>query len=289
MINILEKLAAGLQHYLPQHFLSGLVYRFMRIETGWFKDFQIRLISTLVGVNWAEAAARNPEDYRHFNAFFTRELREGARPAEAEEEALVSPCDGRISELGSIDGDSIFQAKGHQYSLQTLLANDPDCEQWSNGFFYTIYLSPRDYHRVHMPLEGTLKRMTHVPGRLFSVAPYTVRQIPSLFARNERVISVFDTAVGPVAQVLVGAMLVSSMETTWAGEITPSKSTTVRVNEYTGNEVRLARGDEMGRFNMGSTVILILPAGVMEKTENLSAGDALKLGQRLASLKGQAI
>jgi phosphatidylserine decarboxylase len=279
-----EQLAAGIQHVLPQHLLSALVYRLMRIRVRWIKNFQIRIISSIAGVDWSEARHRDPADYPHFNAFFTRELRDGVRPQDEEEEALVSPCDGHISELGNIMGTQLFQAKGHSYSLRALLANDVLCADWENGYFFTIYLSPRDYHRVHMPLAGTLRHMTYVPGRLFSVAPYTVRQIPGLFARNERVISVFDTDIGPVAQVLVGAMLVSSMETVWAGEVTPNKSSSVFTGDYVDQDVHLARGDEMGRFNMGSTVILVLPRGSLRDHADLSAGNPLRQGQRLALL-----
>ena len=177
-----------------------------------------------------------------------------------------------------------MQAKGQKFTLHALLADDPQCRVWLNGYFYTIYLAPGDYHRVHMPITGALQRMTHVPGRLFSVAPYTVRHVPNLFARNERVISVFDTAIGPVAQVLVGAMLVSSMETVWAGEVTPPSFRTIRTTHYHDQPVSLARGAEMGRFNMGSTVILVLPPGTISFRQDLGPGDKVTLGQRLATL-----
>ena len=284
MTDWLERIAAAIQNVLPQAALTAIVYRLMRITTPWFKDFQIRLISTIVGVDWSEAKSRDPGDYRHFNAFFTRQLKENARPPNPDNAALISPCDGRISELGQIDGEQIFQAKGHHYSLQALLADDPDREQWLNGSFYTIYLSPRDYHRVHMPIDGTLKRMSYVPGRLFSVAPYTVRQIPGLFARNERLVSVFDTQIGPIAQVLVGAMLVASMETVWAGEITPNPSKLIQITNYQDQDIKIARGREMGRFNMGSTVILVLPKGSVDIEQALSPGGKVKMGQRLAKL-----
>ncbi len=284
MKELLERLAASVQSLLPQHLFSSLVYRLMRVETRWFKNLQIRIISALVGVDWSEAESPDPKSFRHFNAFFTRSLKKDARPIDNDERALVSPCDGRISERGNIDGEQLFQAKGRSFTLAELLADDPQCSQWLNGYFYTIYLSPRDYHRVHMPLAGTLQRMIHVPGRLFSVAPYTVRHVPRLFARNERVISVFDTAIGPVAQVLVGAMLVSSMETVWAGEITPSTSRTIQTSHYGDRPLCLARGAEMGRFNMGSTVILVLPPGAISARQAPGPGDQVLLGQRLATL-----
>jgi phosphatidylserine decarboxylase len=281
---LLERLAAGLQHLLPQKTLSAIVYRLMRCEARWLKNLLIRFIGGLAGVNWSEAESPDPGDYVSFNAFFTRALRAGARPVDPDPHALLCPCDGRISETGRLDGSRLLQAKGNSYSLESLLAGDSACTALHDGWFATIYLSPRDYHRVHMPLAGTLQRMIHVPGRLFSVAPYTVRHIPGLFARNERVISVFDAPNGPFAQVLVGAIMVSSMETVWAGEVTPSGRSTPGITDYGPREVVLARGAEMGRFNMGSTVILVLPPGAVKEESGLRPGDPVRVGQRLATL-----
>jgi phosphatidylserine decarboxylase len=177
-----------------------------------------------------------------------------------------------------------LQAKGKDYSVQDLLAGDPVCSQLADGYFSTIYLSPKDYHRIHMPLTGRLQRMIHVPGRLFSVAPYTARHVPRLFARNERVIAVFDTDAGPLVMVLVGAMLVSSTETVWAGEVTPTKNTEVTVKDYSSENISLAKGDEMGRFNMGSTVILLMPQGALKSQIKLSSGDVVKVGQKLGAI-----
>ena len=168
--------------------------------------------------------------------------------------------------------------------MQDLLANDPVCSRLADGYFSTIYLSPQDYHRVHMPISGRLQRMIHVPGRLFSVAPYTVRQVPRLFARNERVISIFETESGPLVMVLVGAMLVSSTETVWAGEVTPTKNKDVTVKDYSDQDISLSKGDEMGRFNMGSTVILLMPAGALKSLVNLGSGDLVRVGQRLGGI-----
>lgn len=282
---IFEKLAAGMQYLLPHHLLSALVYQLMRIKTPWVKNFQIRSIARLAGVNWDEAESANLEDYTHFNHFFTRQLRPGARTIDDNPHSLISPCDGKISELGTIRNDRIFQAKHHDYSLRSLLADDPACSDWENGHFCTIYLSPRDYHRVHMPLSGDLLRMTYVPGRQFSVAPYTVRQVPGLFARNERLVCVFDTEAGPVAQILVGAMLVSSMATVWAGEITPGAGRKIITTRYEKSSVYLQRGAEMGRFNMGSTVILLLPQAAISGFGDLAAGDSLLQGQKLAIMR----
>ena len=281
MKSIIERILAGFQYILPQHFLSRIVYALMRSEIKWVKNFLIALISRIAGINYAEALSPDPADYVSFNAWFTRALKTGARIFDPDPQAFLSPCDGRISETGPLEENRILQAKGKDYSLEDLLANDPVCEQLADGYFSTIYLSPRDYHRIHMPIGGRLQRMIHVPGRLFSVAPYTVRQVPRLFARNERVISIFDTECGPLVMVLVGAMLVSSTETVWAGEVTPTKNKEVTVKEYPNEEITLAKGEEMGRFNMGSTVILLMPPGALKSLENLGAGDAVKLGQKL--------
>jgi phosphatidylserine decarboxylase len=284
MRTLIEKLLAGLQYILPQRLLTALVFRLMRCQTPWLKNALIRSIASLAGVDWEEAASRDLADYPSFNAFFTRELKPGARPLDADPRALLSPSDGRISELGQITGDQIFQAKGHEYSLAELLADDPSFTHFQGGHFCTIYLSPRDYHRVHMPLSGELQRMIHVPGKLFSVAPYTVRQVPRLFARNERVVSIFETTSGPFAQVLVGAMLVASMDTVWAGTITPATQRVLSRQDYEPGTVRLERGAEMGRFNMGSTVILIAAPGALTWSTDLHPGDPVRMGQRIATL-----
>ena len=281
MKSVIERILAGFQYILPQHFLSRIVYALMRSEITWVKNLLIHLISRIAGINYSEALSPDPADYVSFNAWFTRELKPGVRTFDPDPQAFLSPCDGRISETGPLQENRILQAKGKDYSLQDLLANDPVCQQLVDGYFSTIYLSPKDYHRIHMPIGGRLQRMIHVPGRLFSVAPYTVQQVPRLFARNERVISIFDTDAGPLAMVLVGAMLVSSTETVWAGEVTPTKNKEVTVKEYIGEGISLAKGEEMGRFNMGSTVILLMPPGALKSLESLGAGDTVKLGQKL--------
>jgi len=281
---LVERILAGFQYILPQHFLSRIVYALMRCEVKWVKNFLISLISRIAGINFDEALSPDPADYACFNAWFTRALKPGARRFDPDQQAFLSPCDGRISETGELLENRILQAKGKDYSLQDLLAGDPVCSELTGGYFSTIYLSPRDYHRIHMPLTGDLLRMIHVPGRLFSVAPYTVRQVPRLFARNERVISIFETESGPLVMVLVGAMLVSSTETVWAGEITPSKNKDVSVTDYSDQNVSLSKGDEMGRFNMGSTVILLMPQGALNGLADLGPGEAVEVGQKLADL-----
>jgi phosphatidylserine decarboxylase len=266
---LIERLAARLQHFLPQRGLSALIYRLMRLRTRWLKNTLIRGVGTTVGVDFSEARSPDPDDYSCFNAFFTRELKPGARPLDPNPRALFCPSDGRVSEAGRLQGGRLLQAKGVHYDLEALLAGDPACAELADGDFYTIYLSPKDYHRVHMPLDGRLLRMIHVPGRLFSVAPYTVRQIPGLFARNERVVSLFETAWGTAAQVLVGAML---------GRSAPE------VTDYADQRIELPRGAEMGRFNMGSTVVLVLPAGALEPDSFPRPGIAVRMGERLGTL-----
>lgn len=284
-MSLLEKLYAAIQYLLPHHLLSRLVYAFMRIRLAPVKNIQIAIVGGLAGVDWSESKNQDYADFATFNEFFTRELADGARPLDPDPGAFVSPCDGRVSQCGRITTDRILQAKGHHYSIRSLLAGDPTAAEFNNGFFHTIYLSPRDYHRVHMPLGGTLQRMIHVPGRVFSVSPATVRQVPNLFARNERVVSLFDTPHGPMALVLVGAMLVSSMETVWSGLVTPPRGRTIVRGDWSRRDITLQRGQEMGRFNMGSTVILLLPPGAVSSLENFEPDDPVLMGQKLGRLR----
>ncbi|MEJ2383918.1 MAG: archaetidylserine decarboxylase [Xanthomonadales bacterium] len=283
-MRIVDRMLAGIQYLLPHHLLSAIVHAFMRIRFTPVKNLQIHVVGGLAGVDWSEADRQSVDDYETFNDFFTRELRPDARTVDPDPEAFVCPSDGRISQCGRITGDRLIQAKGQHYSIHALLANDPACPAFTNGFFHTVYLSPRDYHRVHMPLGGTLQRMIHVPGRLFSVAPYNVREIPGLFARNERVVSIFDTTHGPMALVLVGAMLVSSMDTVWAGTITPPRGKRVASGDWSRRDVHLVKGQEMGRFNMGSTVILLLPPAAVSSIEEFAPGDPVEMGVRLGRL-----
>ncbi len=283
-MRFLDNFFAGIQYLLPHHLLSALVHWFMRIRVKVIKNIQISLLSEVTGVDWNESKLKSASDFESFNAFFTRELRKGARPIDPDPSSFVSPSDGRISQCGRLTNDRILQAKGQHYSLRALLADDPSASAFNNGFFHTIYLSPRDYHRVHMPMSGHLQRMIHVPGRLFSVAPYTVRCVPGLFARNERVISLFETSHGPMAVILVGAMLVSSMETTWSGLVTPPRGKRVSTGDWSRRDIRLEKGQEMGRFNMGSTVILLQPAGAVSVLSDYGAGDNVVMGQKLGRL-----
>lgn len=279
-------LALSLPLYpLPHHALSSLMHAFMRIRLPAIKLAQMRALTRLYGIEVSEAQDTDFAAYEHFNAFFTRALRDGARPLDPEPANLVSPVDGAVSQLGRIHGESIFQAKGHEYGLTELLGGEEGrAEPFIDGDFVTLYLSPRDYHRVHMPISGTLREMIHVPGRLFSVAPHTVRSVPRLFARNERVICLFDTEIGPVAHILVGAIFVSSMDTVWAGTVTPPPGRWVTVTRPDG--VVLERGAEMGRFNMGSTTITLFPRGAIEFAAEIVPGARVRMGQTLARRRG---
>jgi len=283
-VALIDFLFSSIQYLLPHHLLSALARGLTRTRLGLIKNLQIWLFGWLAGVAWEEARSPHAADYADFNAFFTRELTAGARPLDPDPMALVSPCDGRISQCGRVTNDRLLQAKGRSYSLRALLAHDPAARDFTNGFFHTIYLAPRDYHRVHMPMAGTLQRMIHVPGRLFSVAPYTVRQVPNLFARNERAICLFNTTHGPMGMILIGAMLVSSLETVWAGTITPPHAKRVSTGDWSRRDISLKKGEEMGRFNFGSTVILLLPATAVTSLADLGPDDTILMGQKLGRL-----
>lgn len=286
---MLDKLFVLSQYVTPQLTVSRLA--------GWLADMDsspamknrvIRWFIDRYGVNMSEALEEDPEAYPSFNAFFTRELKPGLRPMDERESVLVSPVDGAISQLGSVTDDRVFQAKGQSFSLSELLGGDHKrASEFANGEFATIYLSPKDYHRIHMPMAGTLREMTYVPGKLFSVNPTTAEQVPNLFARNERVACIFDTEAGPMAMVLVGAMIVGSMETTWAGVVAPD-SGGVSTSDYSHLEkpVRFKKGEEMGRFRLGSTVVIVMPKGTVSWNSNQVAGKTVRLGEAFGSLSG---
>lgn len=281
--SLTDRLFVLIQHGLPQHALSAVMYRITRIENPLWTRPLIHLFSRLYGVALDEAADSRAEAYRSFNAFFTRALKPDARPMPAEPAAIVSPADGTISQIGSIEGDSIFQAKGKSFDLTTLLGGEPQrAAPFRSGRFATIYLSPKDYHRLHMPFGGRLKEMIYVPGRLFSVNDATAALVPGLFARNERVVAVFETVAGPMALVLVGAIFVGGIETVWHGPITPRPAPRrLQHWNYDASGPVLDRGAEMGRFNMGSTVIVLFGPGSIEWSDTLKSTDAVRLGQRI--------
>ena len=280
-----EKLFATLQYVIPHHLVSRLVHYFVECRAPWFKNALIRWIIKHYDVDMSEAQNETPESFVHFNDFFTRPLKEGARPLPEKDSTIVSPADGAISQLGDIENGRIFQAKGHDYSLTELLGGDAELSQeFMGGRFATIYLSPRDYHRIHIPATGTLRRMIHVPGRLFSVNQGTVENIPRLFARNERVVSVFDTDSGPMVVIMVGAINVASIETVWSGLVTPYRAR-VRTYDYglsSGKDITLQRGEEMGRFKLGSTAIVLFGKDRAQWLDHWQAGATIKMGQALA-------
>jgi len=288
-----DRLFVLLQYPLPHHFLSRLVLRLTRLEIRPLKNWMIAYFVRRFAVNLDEAAETSPAAYPSFNSFFTRALRPGMRPIAGGAHEIACPVDGTISQAGAIAQNRLFQAKGHDYSLEALLGGDVKlAEEFANGTFATIYLSPRDYHRIHMPEAGRLRRMLYIPGRLFSVNAVTVRGVPGLFARNERMVCVFDTAQGPMAVIPVGALFVGSMETAWDGlssdtawdgPLTPTPYSGAKYADFSRREqaVLLARGEEMGRFNMGSTVILLFAQNAMQLDAAIREGRPVKLGQRL--------
>ena len=286
-VKITDRLFALLQYTLPHHLLSRLMGRLTHCRLGWVKKTYMRIIIRQFNVDISEAAEQDLDSYAHFNAFFTRQLKEGARTFVSGDENIASPVDGRVSQAGSITDGRIFQAKGHDYSLTTLLGgNDAWSAKFGGGEFATLYLSPRDYHRIHMPMDAELKEMRHIPGRLFSVSPSTVRSVPGLFARNERVVCLFDTASGPLAMVLVGAIFVASVDTVWHGTVTPPTCPDIQSWQYGADEhrIQLAKGEEMGRFNMGSTVILLYGPNQMHWCDHLVTNTPIKMGQLIGTL-----
>jgi phosphatidylserine decarboxylase len=274
------------QYLWPQQWLTRLTYWATRRQTPWFKNLLIRQFARHFRVNLAEALETDPYAYLDFNAFFTRALKPDARSIAHDDRIVCCPVDGAISQIGMADEDTLLQAKGRSFSLTELLGGDAEqARSFQNGAFATLYLSPRDYHRIHIPLTGQLREMTHIPGKLFSVSPLTTRMIPDLFARNERVVTLFDTAAGPMALVLVGAINVASIETVWAGAITPPLGTTIRHWSYPAQgdgAVRLDQGAELGRFNMGSTVILLFGRQKVRWEHEIQSGAMVRMGQRLA-------
>ena len=280
-----ERLFIALQHLLPQHLLSrgAAVLAHSRLQP--LKDWLIRRFIAHFAVDMSEAAEPDPGAYPHFNAFFTRALREGMRPVDAAPRAITSPADGAVSQLGAIEDGRMFQAKGHWFSAAELLADPADARLFANGSFATIYLSPRDYHRVHMPMTGRLVAMRYIPGRLFSVNQSTAENVPRLFARNERLVCQFETAHGPLVMVLVGAMIVAGIETIWSGPITPAGQHALAIDfEIPASERSLEKGAEMGRFQLGSTVILLLPRGVASWEPTFVEGSVVRMGARIATL-----
>jgi len=274
-----------LTYALPHRALSSLARRLAYSNHARLSAWLIDTVTRKFGVDLSEAEQSDPRSYPSFNAFFTRGLRAGVRTPDADPRAVLMPADGRISQCGRVEGGRIFQAKGQSFTASELLADDAAAEPYANGVFATVYLSPKDYHRVHMPWNGRLLETVHVPGRLFSVGPAAVRLVPRLFARNERLVCHFATDFGPMAVVMVGALLVSGVETVWSGIEIPRYGDAVTVKDYRGADITLERFAEMARFNYGSTVIVLLPDGVAALDEGLGAESPVRLGQRLAILR----
>ena len=272
----------ALTYVLPHRLLSSLARRLAYSTNPSIKQWLIDSVTRKFGVDLSEAAEPDPRAYPSFNAFFTRALKPGARIADPDPSALLMPADGHISQCGDIVDGRIFQAKGQSFTAAELLGSEADAAPFRDGVFATVYLSPRDYHRVHMAWTGTLRETVHVPGRLFSVGTAAVADVPRLFARNERLVCHFDTEFGPMVQVMVGALLVSGVETVWSGEEIPAYADAITRKDYRGKGIVLQRFAEMARFNYGSTVIMLLPKGAAVLDPGLQAETAVRLGQRLA-------
>ncbi|AIN47508.1 archaetidylserine decarboxylase [Candidatus Palibaumannia cicadellinicola] len=286
---MLYRIIKALQHllYLPKYWLTQLAGWGAELQGGWLTSVVITLFVRFYKVNMQEALQPDIATYSTFNTFFIRALNKYARPIDTDHSVLVLPADGMISQLGSIKGEWIFQAKGYHYSLEALLAGqDHMINDFRNGSFATTYLSPKDYHRIHMPCNGVLRNMIYVPGDLFSVNPSTVTKIPNLFARNERVICLFDTDFGSIAQILIGATIVGSIETVWAGTVTPPRAGMIKYWHYpkvvANDAIVLLKGQEMGRFKLGSTVINLFPSGRVQLVDHLHASYVTRVGQPLA-------
>jgi phosphatidylserine decarboxylase len=281
-----DRLAVLPQYLIPKQALTILAGKLAGAEAGGLTTSIIRWFVGRYGVNMAEAANPDIASYACFNEFFTRPLREGVRPLAAAD--LVCPVDGAISQFGAIERDQIFQAKGHSYSTTALVGGDRElAARFADGSFATLYLSPRDYHRIHMPCDGRLIRMIHVPGALFSVNPTTARGVPGLFARNERVVCVFDSAHGPFVLTLVGATIVGSMATVWHGVVNPPRPGHLREWSYADQRIEFRQGDEMGRFLLGSTVVMLFPKGVVRFNPDWAPAQAIRLGEAMGSTPAQ--
>lgn len=282
-----DRLFALLLYLLPHHLLSQVMFWITRSEWPPLKNRLIAAVVRYYRIDMELAEESDPEHYPSFNAFFTRSLRAEARPISQQAGAVIGPVDGAVSQAGEIGHGRVFQAKGQFYSLEELLGGGPDlADRFDGGSFAALYLSPRDYHRIHMPLAGKLRKMSHIPGRLFSVCPSTTRTVPRLFSRNERIVNLFETEAGPMAVIMVGAIFVASMDTVWAGTVTPA-SRRVSHWDYSGEQrqsVTLEAGAELGRFNMGSTVILLFPPETVEWEESLRPGSPVRFGEPIARL-----
>ncbi len=286
-IHVIDKIKVTLQYWLPQHGLTRLVGKLASAKMGSFTTAIIRLFIKQYNVNMEEAVHSDPAYFNSFNEFFVRELKEGIRPIAQGDDVLVHPADARVSQFGPITNGRLIQAKGHDFSAKELLGGDKQlAQEFADGAFATLYLSPSDYHRVHMPCDGTLRQMIYIPGDLFSVNPLTAENVPNLFARNERVVCIFDTDFGPMAQVLVGATIVGSIEVVWGGTITPPTGSSVHRWHYEtegDKAIHFKKGEEMGRFKLGSTVINLFAKDAIQFDATMAEGEKTVLGTPYAS------
>jgi len=284
----LDKFKIAMQYAMPKHFVSRMVGKLAAAKAGALTTTLIRLFIKQYKIDMSEAQYSDPAHYKTFNEFFTRPLKDGVRPLTTDSDIIAHPVDGAISQLGPIVEGQLIQAKGHNYSLQALLGgSEQDTAPFLGGDFATIYLAPKDYHRIHMPIDGTLSKMIYVPGDLFSVNPLTAQNVPNLFARNERVVAIFDTEIGPLAMVLVGATIVASIETIWAGTVTPPAGKDVFSWNYPtsgDNAITLKKGEEMGRFKLGSTVILAWGADKADILDDQKPGTVTRMGTPFAKI-----
>ncbi|WP_289118021.1 archaetidylserine decarboxylase [uncultured Idiomarina sp.] len=276
---------------MPKHLISRLMGKFAAARAGWFTQTFIRWFIRQYKIDMSEAIEESPQAYKTFNDFFTRRLKPELRPLKADDDELAHPVDGAVSQLGEIKDGRIFQAKGHDYSLQELLGgSEEDAKPFMNGDFATIYLAPKDYHRIHMPCDGVLKKMVYVPGDLYSVNPLTAANVPNLFARNERVVAIFDTEVGPMSMVLVGATIVASIGTVWSGTVTPPTGARIQSWSYPTSgpaSIHLKKGEEMGHFKLGSTVVLTFAKDAIEFDDDLEPRSTTRMGQVMAKIKAE--
>ena len=283
----LDKFKIAMQYAMPKHFISRVVGKLAAAKAGALTTTLIKLFIKQYKVDMSEAQYPDPAHYKSFNEFFTRPLKDGMRPMVEDSDIIIHPVDGAISQLGDIVDGQLIQAKGHDYSLQALLGgSQDDTTPFLGGKFATIYLAPKDYHRIHMPIDGTLSKMIYVPGDLFSVNPLTAQNVPNLFARNERVVAIFETEIGPLAMVLVGATIVASIETIWAGTVTPPAGDVFSWKYPTtgDNAITLKKGEEMGRFKLGSTVVLAWGADKAEILDDQLPEVVTRLGTAFAKI-----
>lgn len=283
---MIKKFFVSLQYLIPQHLLSRLVGWLANCRWNWLKNLMINWFIKYYQVDMNIAEKPNAKDYATFNEFFIRKLKAGVRSIATEPDTIISPVDGMLSQWGEIKQGKLIQAKGFEYGLESLLAGSKFTQNFAGGQFMTLYLSPKDYHRVHMPMDGDLLEMTYVPGSLFAVNQATTNQIPAIFAKNERVICMFQTSRGKMAVILIGAMLVASINTTWAGKVTPSKNKSIKSSFYEG--VKLQKGEAMGYFSMGSTVIVLFEPQQARWETCLILDQHIKYGQKIGILIGRA-